>query len=201
MFLLTLVLWRPVLRGVGAFLVEKPGRPMPPDVIVLAGDFPLRSLEALMEYREGKVKRIYFTEEERSEFEPMFAARGLHFETTWDKNRRLFSAFGVPEPAVKLIPGQVLSTHDEAERIRKYAAANNIGAFGIITSKYHSHRACWIMRHMVPELQFTCTPSRFDKYNPDAWWHSRSDIMYVFSEYVKFTGYLFESAADRKLAD
>lgn len=98
-----------------------------------------------------------------------------------------------------LISGEVRATRDEADRIRAYAKDHGITALCVITSRYHSHRACWVLRKMVPEMQFSCSPSRYDRYNPDVWWKSRRDTMTVFSKYLKFTGYFFELTANWRI--
>ncbi len=196
---LFLILWRPVLAGVGGFLIEDDGGRGIADAVVLAGDFPVRTREAAMQYREGKIRRVYFTADAKDESVSDLESMGIAFESTWDKNRRVMAGLGVPESAVLSIPGEVRATRDEADRIRAYAKDHGITSLRVITSKYHSRRACWALRRMVPSVQFSCSPSRYDRYNPEAWWKNRRDIMNVFSEYLKFIGYFIELATDRRV--
>lgn len=197
---LCLILWRPLLRGVGAFLVEDDGGAVIADAVVLAGDFPVRTREAAMQYREGKIRRVHFTLDAKDESVAELESMGIAFESVWDKNRRVMAGFGVPEDAVFPIPGEVRATRDEADRIRVYARDHGITSLRVITSKYHSRRACWALRKMIPGVQFSCSPSRYDRYNSDKWWKNRRDALSVFTEYLKFAGYYFELSADLRIA-
>ena len=104
---------------------------------------------------------------------------------------------GVPQDNVIILPGDALSTQDEARRVRDYLRfKTDIDSMILVTSKYHSGRAKKIfvraMSSMDREIRVISCPSQYDDFKPERWWQSREDLKRGVMEYMKlleFYGY------------
>jgi len=93
-----------------------------------------------------------------------------------------------------IIPGDSLSTQDEARRVRDYLRGRkDINSIIMVTSKYHSGRAKRIflraMSYMDREIRVISCPSKYDDFNPDNWWRDRENSKQVVQEYAKMADY------------
>jgi len=49
---------------------------------------------------------------------------------------------------IEIVPGRVVSTHDEAVHLRKYSQEHGLQSILVVTSVYQSRRALWTFRRV-----------------------------------------------------
>ena len=185
---------------IGRFLIEDNQNQPYKIAVILAGDYYERFLELYERVDVGEIEEIFITLEEKDDTRLKFEKIAGPLPTPSELTKKVMMEKGIPEEKIIIIPGAVRSTRDEAIFVGNYMRKSGIKGIAVITSKYHSHRACTIMRVINPDLDFSCIASRYDDFNPDNWWKGRRSIMKVVSEYVKWLGYEIEFIFNRKLA-
>ena len=100
---------------------------------------------------------------------------------------------GVPVVKIRVVPGAVSSTHDEALILREYAVQQGLRSVLVVTSAYHSRRALRSLRQsfkgtgvtvgLEPTAINSATPS------PAFWWLRPEGWRTVATEYVKLAYY------------
>lgn len=105
---------------------------------------------------------------------------------------------GVPSEKVIILPGDALSTQDEAIQVREYLKdRKDIDALIMVTSQSHSGRAKKIfakaMRSLDREVRISSSPTVYDDFDAKCWWKDREDLKNGLLEYLKlFNIYLKE---------
>jgi uncharacterized SAM-binding protein YcdF (DUF218 family) len=100
---------------------------------------------------------------------------------------------GVPEDSFKLIGEGVTSTYDEAKVTKKFLRENGYKCILLVTSKWHSKRAYLTFKSAFKDnhkIKIISHPSKYDTFNPDAWWKNDNDTETVFREYVRLIYYI-----------
>jgi uncharacterized SAM-binding protein YcdF (DUF218 family) len=185
---------------VGEFLIENSETQPYGRGVVLAGNWEERFLELYDRYKSGEIAKFYFTREKKTDVREKLEELSGPLPTRIEISVDILRKAGIPEENIVIVPEYVRSTRDEAIYVGNYMRENGINGIAILTSKYHSRRACWVFRKMNPDLEFSCIASRYDKFDPQEWWKDRRSIMKVVTEYVKWTGYQMEFLMNRKLA-
>jgi uncharacterized SAM-binding protein YcdF (DUF218 family) len=198
--MLLIFLFKPVAIEIGDFIIDNSVVQPYSTAVVLAGDWEERLLELYDRYKSGEITEFLFTSEEKTEARLRLERLSGALPTRVERSVDVLRKAGVSNENITIIPGYVSSTRDEAIYIGNNMRENSIKGIAVITSKYHSRRACWVMRKMNPDLKFSCIASKYDKYDPKVWWRDRRSIMKVVTEYVKWTGYQLEFIMNRKLA-
>lgn len=115
-----------------------------------------------------------------------------------DFDRRIFfqraiEAMGIPENSFMLIGDGVTSTYDEANTTKEFLKNNGYKSILLVTSKWHSKRAYLTFKSVLKRengIRISVIPSRYDTFNPDAWWKKESDMELVLREYVRLIYYI-----------
>lgn len=166
-----------------------PDPPAKADVIVvLAGRYE-RAMHAADLYRQGLAPRVALSEVVPDPSAARLEALGIRLASPLEVQRRILAAKGVPESAIEVLPGQSLSTADEAERIA--ARYGKAGARVLtVTSPSHVRRARMIVADALEgrgaALAVCATPEAF----PDAWWRSQDAAREVLLEWAKIAFWL-----------
>lgn len=97
---------------------------------------------------------------------------------------------GVPEEKITVLPGDALSTQDEAIAVREYLKTEpDIDSLIIVTSKSHSGRAKKIfvkaMTSLERDFRIISCPTNYDDFNAEKWWQNREDLKRGALEYLK----------------
>lgn len=102
---------------------------------------------------------------------------------------------GVPAERIKIVPGVVSSTQNEALIIRDYAVAERFRSILVVTSGYHSRRALRSLRNSFEGsgIDVGLEPAPIGPANASrAWWWLQPDgWRTVAGEYVKLVYYWF----------
>jgi uncharacterized SAM-binding protein YcdF (DUF218 family) len=183
----------------GEYLVEE-HEPEPADaIVVLAGSFPDRIMEAVALYRDGFAPRIVLSRERESPATAELRAMGLHFPAGHEWNRMVAEKLGVPATALTEVGGTAGSTFSETRLLLDYLLGEGHGKILLVTSKLHSYRAALIFRHVAGDkLRIIVRPSRYDRFEADSWWRDRTDLRRVVIEYEKLLVFYL---IDRWLSD
>ncbi|MDD3364624.1 MAG: YdcF family protein [Syntrophomonas sp.] len=191
-----LVLGRLSLPGLGRFLVAQ-DQPQPSDIIVvLMGSGPDRMLGAVDLYQAGYADKIVMVRNNVGGYD-LVVSKGVKIPHDTDVAQMVAVQLGVPQDNVLILPGDALSTQDEARRVREYLRdKQDIDLMILVTSKYHSGRAKKIfvraMSSMDREIRVISCPSQYDDFKLERWWQSREDLKRGVLEYMKlleFYGY------------
>ena len=182
---------RPLLTGLGAFLVvEDPPRPADA-IVVLSGSIPDRILAAVDLYHGQLAPRIVITREGPRPGIEALRAKGGRLLDNYEENLRIAQELGVPAAALAVMPTVTASTIAEAAALIAFLDAEGIRSILLVTSKGHARRSAMIFRQLGGErLAIAMCPSPYDPFAPDAWWQRRGQVRRVVIEYLKFLNYL-----------
>lgn len=189
---LVLALARGRLLGiVGKTLIKNDPLERAELAVVLSGAYWDRAREAADIYREGYTQRILVMRELKPVgYEDMLEI-GIKVPLKDEVNQKILSYYHVPSSAIVLMDEEANSTAQEAELLQRYVQAHGVGSVIVITSPYHTRRACLtISSRLRGRVKVICHPSRYDDFYPQAWWRQRRQSSNVFLEYMKLLFYL-----------
>jgi uncharacterized SAM-binding protein YcdF (DUF218 family) len=195
--LVVLLLGRLSLPALGSFLISQ-DEPQHSDIIVvLMGSGPDRMLGAVDLYKQGYADGIVMVRNMVRGYD-LAVNQGVKIPHDSDLAREVAVQLGVPTEKVTILPGDALSTQEEAIRVREYLKGEKeIDSLIVVTSEYHSGRAKKIfVKAMSPldrEVRVISCPTQYDDFNAEVWWQSREDLKRGALEYLKlFSFYLLE---------
>jgi uncharacterized SAM-binding protein YcdF (DUF218 family) len=191
------VLIRLSLPSLGSFLISQ-DQPQQSDIIVvLMGSGPDRMLGAVDLYKAGYADHIVMARNMVRGYD-LVVSQGVKIPHDSDIAREVAVQLGVPAEKITVLPGDALSTQDEAIAVRKFLKnQKDIESLIIVTSKSHSERAKKIfvkaMKSMDREVRVISCPTQYDDFNAEGWWQNREDLKRGALEYLKlFHFYLRE---------
>jgi uncharacterized SAM-binding protein YcdF (DUF218 family) len=178
------------IPSAGRFLVVS-DTPQPADaIVVLAGSYPDRILEAVDLYKQGLAPRILICRDPDTSGFRRVAALGLDVPRPYDINRMVAERLGVPPDAVEVLPRGADSTYAEAEVVLSEALRRGYHTLIVVTSKYHSRRASEIYRFLAgAHLAIILCPARDDDFQADRWWRDRISTRRLIVEYQKWLNF------------
>jgi uncharacterized SAM-binding protein YcdF (DUF218 family) len=183
------VLCRLSLPFLGSFLVV-PDQPQKSDIIVLLmGSGPDRMLGAVDLYKQGYADEIVMVRNMVRGYD-LVVSQGVKIPHNTDIVREVAVQLGVPAEKITVIPGDALSTQDEAVQVREYLKNEpDIDSLIIVTSKSHSGRAKKIfvkaMSSIDREIKVLSCPTEYDDFNAEKRWQNREDLKRGALEYLK----------------
>ncbi len=161
------------------------------------GSGPDRMLGAVDLYEAGYADEIVMVQNMVRGYD-LVVSQGVKIPHDTDITREVAVQLGVPEEKITVLPGDALSTQDEAIALREYLKSEpDIDSLIIVTSKSHSGRAKKIfvkaMGSLDREIKILSCPTQYDDFNAERWWLSREDLKQGVLEYMKlFHFYLRE---------
>lgn len=195
-----LLLGRLSLPSLGTFLVSE-DKPQPSDIIVLLmGSGPDRMLGAVDLYHAEYADEILMVRNMVRGYD-LVVSQGVKIPHDTDIAKEVAVQLGVPEEKITVLPGDALSTQDEAIAVREYLKSEpDLDSLIIVTSKSHSGRAKKIfvktMSSIDREIKVLSCPTEYDDFNADRWWKDREDLKRGALEYLKlFHFYIKEQFA------
>jgi uncharacterized SAM-binding protein YcdF (DUF218 family) len=178
----------------GRFLVRADPLEPADAIFVLAGTRVERWLESVELYRERRAPLVILSPGRLERAEVDLRAKGVWLPTDVEVARDAMVRLGVPADAVRILPGSLDNTAQEAEALHRYwldAGPSRPQRLIIVTSGYHTRRTGFAFRR-----EFKGTPvrlliraTRFDDSEPRRWWRHRADIRFVTSELQKLVLY------------
>jgi uncharacterized SAM-binding protein YcdF (DUF218 family) len=184
-----------LLKKIGHFLVYAQSPQKADVIVVLNGRDSERSLAAVDLYNNGYSKLIVMAEIMKQPGTDEFRKR-----VKKNINRKMFfqwaiESMGVPEDSFKLIGDGISSTYDEALVIKQFMLDSHYQSILLVTSKWHSKRAYLTFQSVFKrddnqDLRILVYPSKYDTFNPDAWWKQSDGAELIFYEYVRLIYYV-----------
>jgi uncharacterized SAM-binding protein YcdF (DUF218 family) len=179
-------------RQAGRYLMTTEPLERADAIVVLAAYAPDRALEAADLYEEGYAPRILFSTEERpsaTAFRRM-EALGITVPESHDLMRSIVIQRGVPPEAAQIVDSRGNSTWMEAVALRAFLEQKGIRSVIAVTSKSHTNRVGRIFRRAFGDrVRVVVRASRYDDFDPDAWWRTRWQARAVLYEYLKLIDY------------
>lgn len=153
------------------------------------GSGPDRMLGAVDLYKQGYSDKIVMVRNMVRGYD-LVVSQGVEIPHDVEIAREVAVQLGVPAEKVTILPGDALSTRDEAIAVREYLKGEpNINSLVIVTSKYHSGRAKKIfvkaMSSIDREIRVISCPTKYDDFNTERWWQNREDLKHGALEYLK----------------
>lgn len=192
-----LLLGRLSLPILGSFLVAQDELRPSNVIVVLMGSGPDRMLGAVELYKQGHGDEIVMVRNMVRGYD-LVVSQGVRIPHDSDIAKEVAVQLGVPAEKVTILPGDALSTQDEAVIVREYLQSQKkIDSLIIVTSKEHSGRAKKIFIKAISsldrEIRIISCPTQYDDFNAKEWWQSREDFKRGALEYLKlFNVYLRE---------
>jgi uncharacterized SAM-binding protein YcdF (DUF218 family) len=185
------------LPSLGSSLVAE-DKPQQSDIIiVLMGSGPDRMLGAVDLYHAGYADEIVMVRNMVRGYD-LVVSQGVKIPHDTDIAGEVAVQLGIPEEKITVLPGDALSTQDEAIAVREYLKSeHDIDSIIIVTSKSHSGRAKKIfvkaMSSLDREIKVLSCPTKYDDFYAEKWWKNREDLKRGALEYLKlFHFYLRE---------
>lgn len=179
-----------LLPAAGRFLIVA-DPPEPADaIVVLAGSYPDRILEAVELYRAGFAPRIIICREPDSAAFRRISELGVQIPLPHDVNRMVAEQLGVPPAAIAVLARAGDSTYAEAEAVLAEVERRGYRTILLVTSKYHTRRAAEIYRLLAAgRVKIVVRPAETDEFQSDAWWRDRISTRRVIIEYQKWLNF------------
>lgn len=172
-----------LLRPIGDYLIIQ-DKPKKVDMIVTSSGADYRTDYAIELYKQGFASKLFFT--------GGFSDKNQRIEAEW--SRRLALDAGAPEDAVIIDTSEVVSTYQEALRLRSYLDLHpgTISTIMIVTDPYHTRRAKWAYKTVFgDQLKVRMVPVPFERTNlSKTWWKDAESRKMVWNEYVKLVFYV-----------
>lgn len=175
-----------VLPPVARFLVTADPLTRADVVVVLAGDWLADRVFAARDlYLDGRARHVLLGHDIRPPGADAVERLGIPVVLGHEVRRRILLATGVPESAIELLP-PTTNTLTEARAVARLARERGWTSVLVVTSKFHTRRACWTFRRVVRDaLRVYCHPTRYDPFDPERWWREDKLALIVVSEYLK----------------
>jgi uncharacterized SAM-binding protein YcdF (DUF218 family) len=161
-------------------------------LVVLAGSstYRERARHAAEIYARGRAPVVVLTDDgQRSGWSAESQSNPLFRERAAAELLRL----GVPAERIRVLPGVVGSTHDEALRVREFAAAERLRSVLFVTAAYQSRRARWTMERVLGAdgvlVGVDAPPPGGESPPASTWWLYGLGWKLVPGEYVKLAYY------------
>ena len=181
-----------ILKNLGYFLIYEQSPQKSDVIVVLNGRDTERSLASVDLYNQGYANLIIMARLAKQPGSDEFWKRvGNNFKEKLFFQKAI-EAMGVPEESFHFIGNGVASTYDEALATKNFLKKNGYKSILLVTSKWHSKRAYLTFKSVLKndEIKIVIQPSRYDVFDPDAWWENRNDAKLVFDEYVRLIYYI-----------
>ena len=143
-------------------------------------------------FKEGRAPLIILTNDGlKSGWSAAEERNPMFFERAADQLRR----DGIPPERIKVMPGVVTSTYEEATRLRVYAESNGLKSVLVVTTPYHTRRALWVLRQTFRgsgvSVGIDAPAPGEQSPRPAVWWTHALGWKLVPGEYLKLIYYLW----------
>jgi uncharacterized SAM-binding protein YcdF (DUF218 family) len=184
--LLSAVMHRPILRGIGHFLIVQDALRETPAIFVLSGNSLDRGKEAAKLYHQGWAPRIVCLGGEPHSTLELYGIHDLGFEMT----KRVLLEEGVPNSAIDSLP-EGTSTFEEFVAIERYCKQHRLQQITVVSSLFHTRRIdeFFRLRLHLQGIEIVLRGADESMFEEDAWWKAEPGLLFVNSEYIKLLYY------------
>lgn len=180
----------PILFEIGDYLVIEDHLSSSDVIHVIAGE-DYRTDHAIWLFNQGYAKQIFFTGGWCEIHKYNHGQHGLE---------RAFTQ-GIPKQAIAYDETPVMSTYDEAVRLKVYIdnSQSPIHSVIVVSDPFHMRRALWTYRRVLgKEIEVLLAPVPFEQ-TPyqERWWEDFKSKTYLKDEYIKFVYYILRYQLSR----
>ena len=173
-----------ILRGIGDYLIVSDDL-QKADLITSVSGPEYRAAYAAQICAQHIAPKLFFTGG-YNEFD-------TRYDAAWSKY--LATTYGVPAGDIFTDESTVISTYEEAERLKAFIDAHP-GEFStiiVVTDAYHTRRTRWAYQHALgDEVTLIMAPVPFDQSGyTSSWWRFPASRQMVVQEYFKYLFYRF----------
>ncbi len=181
----------PILSWVGGLLYHADPLVPADAIMVLAGDSMDRDLEAADLFAQGYGPTILLTRTPESPVFPTLRSRGLDVISNIEIRLNYLEALGVPRADVTVLQRTVETTQEEASLVAEWAESRQIERIIVVTSAFHTARTRCAFDQMFRDMstEILVHPSGESTFDPDTWWHTRSEFRNSLFELEKYAYY------------
>jgi len=184
-----------VIPEMGNFLIVDDHLERADVIVVLMGSLADRSLEAADLYYSGYAEEILIGNELNEGLE-MLKTRGISIPESAEMFSYVLVELGIPLDAIKMLPGQAMSTLQEAHIVGDYIKERpDIKNVILVTSSYHTRRSKLTFESVFKTLGLEITvlsrPSQYSLFRPEQWWADRESAKVIVQEYQKLAYFWF----------
>lgn len=157
-------------------------------IVVLSGSavYRERTRRSAEYYHQGLANRVLLTNDNLRGGWSSAEQRNPFF---YERARANLLNLGVPAERIEVLQQSVSGTYDEAELLRDYAVAHNLGSLLVVTSAYHSRRALWTLNRVFAGTGIAMGLQSVENGEqtppPLTWWLHFRGWQMVVGEYVK----------------
>lgn len=175
---------KPLLESMGDYLIVSDSVEKA-DLIAAVSGPEYRIVYAAELYRKGLGATLFYT--------GGFSEKDQRVEADWSEY--LATTQGVPKEAIATDGSTVVSTYQEAERLKAYIDAHpekNIKNIIVVTDPYHTRRARWAYQRVMGKgitVQMAMVPFAQTGYTKQ-WWAQSVSTKMVLTEYFKSAFYI-----------
>lgn len=174
-----------LLRSIGWTLVTS--EPLgPAEIIVVSLDSDgAGALEAADLVQSGIASRVAVFSDPPSAEDHEFIRRGLPYEDASARQIRQLSWLGVKD--VQQIPVPFIGSGSAGEALQNWCDQEKIQSIVIVVTRDHSRRMRRVLERDMKghSTRVTVRPSRYSRFDPDQWWHTREGSRIAFIELQK----------------
>jgi len=181
----------PLLTRVGGLLYHEDPLGPADAIAVLGGGGLDRTVEAADLFAAGYAPIVVLTRTPEVPIIAELQARGLDVSTKLEVQLDHLEALGVPRDATTVLQRPVDSTQAEAELIAEWAESRQMGRIIVVTAGFHTSRARFVFDRVLRgrPTEVLVRPSRSSGFDPDTWWHVRSNRRNGLFELEKYVYY------------
>jgi uncharacterized SAM-binding protein YcdF (DUF218 family) len=184
-----------LLKAIGRYLVTENPPQKADAIVVLSGDSIARTLEAVRLYQDGWAPRIILTHQVLPKGYEALQRMGIKAPEDRDIQLMILERVRIPRAAVLQLTERATSTQSEMIYLTRFLNRHRVRSVILVTSKSHSTRARKILaRTTLGQIVIISRPTRYDTFDPEGWWRSRSDAKEVLAEYEKLVNHWVQSA-------
>jgi uncharacterized SAM-binding protein YcdF (DUF218 family) len=186
LLLMLLLLHRPILRGMGDYLIVQDTLAPVEAIFVLSGNPFDRGAEAAKIFHGGWGNQIVCLGGETNPALTLYGIRDLTYESTY----RVLQRDGVPASAIDSLP-EGTSTFEEFVAIQRYCKARNLHRIMVVSSLFHTRRidTFFRLRLHLEGIEMVLRGAHESEMEEDAWWQGEPGLLFVNNEYIKLLYY------------
>lgn len=184
--LATVIFHRPVLTAMGRYLTYEDPIQKADAIVVLTGESPFRSLEALDIYQAGYAPMIILSSRaELAHLKRLSASRSGYGYLPYRDMGALKE--GLPTEAFAVLEGKGKDTKAELSRIYDFLIEENMTQVILVSSNYHTRRVKKLFNLIAGDrISSIVRASKYSKFfDPQWWWLASWSRRFLFSEYLK----------------
>ena len=170
-----------VFRGAGRWLDREDPLSRADIIFVLGGGMPQRAVEAGKVFVQGYAAEVWCSRPDSPADD--LAKLGIHYVGEEDYTRQILVHEGVPETAIRVLPGPVVNTEEELLELGREMRRSGRTTVILVTSPQHTRRVWTLWQKLVgKEPRAWVHGAHEDPFDPDHWWRNTRDVLSVVRE-------------------